>query len=576
MTYVLVFLLAIVSFQPLRLDALYADSLDGLLHQKLKMIENQSLLEAAIAVQDISASVHSESSMQELYDLIHSLKFCSFFLTESSPNIVEIQSILGAKVYLCLLSSLENKMLYKAEKHSRALAYWKAELFYEKRDFLDKNITRWFHDASYIDTIQDAIKNLESLSAQTYTCIGVIKQTKKMLLQAPDKDSFEKTVMTVVQIHESFLDRPLGKNNLDIYSVIINTAESFYDLSKNMSSSYITCQPAHHFKRNQVAYASTVAATCACVIAYMLYKDDVHACIDGACQSVQDFWNTKVERPVVKMMNTLSGQKNNQLLDTQREEQILHALLVQGDSSAPARGADVSDVEALVDESSKYIGQATSYVGRKMDIFGLFTTQEKNSFAQGVVGVNMNEVNQQIFDGMTLEQREALRLRVAAKDSIILSYPKANLTEIFPALERSVFSPIVELQRAVNTLYEENQLMIGLVAMFPVITLSGASFFASKKAYYTSFYEPICHLMRDIEIFVNSAIGKQKSFEQEGHLSFLLWQLQKKSEILPIDYAMLMQQDIAELASDDLMYEQKFNTILRMYRTYPFLLPGAI
>jgi hypothetical protein len=118
--------------------------------------------------------------------------------------------------------------------------------------------------------------------------------------------------------------------------------------------------------------------------------------------------------------------------------------------------------------------------------------------------------------------------------------------------------------------------MLGLVAMIPVISLTGGTIFASKKAYSMALYKPICKIIRDLEIFLNDSVGKPTSFDREGQLYFLTESLKKKCGILTLHDLKLMEEDIIELQSRNLIYAQKFNVVQRMYRTYPFLLPGAI
>lgn len=578
MKYILTLLFFISYFHSLMPHA-YVDTLDTILQQKTsKTDEPISLLQQVI--HEIDTALKDKISLHDLYNLLNSAQFSSLFTLDVSPSMQEVKFVLGAKIYLYCLDCCEKKMLHKASKNKESLDYWQTELFYENRSLFQQNINYWLCHDDYTKTIQDNIVNLESISQQTFYFLGLVRYNKKKLLEASNQNIFEKNLMKAVRLQDIFLNAPhRDYDYCDIYGVITLMAQQSDNFCKILSLQYIQSQPPHRLERNWVACTSTAVGLCACVIAYSMYKEQIDSFAVNTYQAGESFWDTKIKRPAIKMINIVSGSEKDPLVDTQREQIIYHGLLVQGDQAPTPRGGEVTDVEVIIDESSKIVGQVTSYAVKATGSINVWSWlgYKQQQGTQGIMIPPSNiEINQQLYDRMSLEQREALRLRVAVKDITILKYPKANLNEVVPALERSVFGPIVELQKAMNTLYEENRLTIGMVAMFPVMSLAGGAFFASKKAYYTSVYEPILKIFRDLEIFLNDVSDKSISFDKEGHLYFLTELLKKKCEILTLKDLTFMEQDIAELQSKKLTYAQKFNTLQRMYRTYNFLLPGAI
>ena len=559
-------------YQPLLMSHSYIDSLDLIIDQKLKAVASELSADAVAVSEQINKAIDSKISLQDLHDLLQSNKFFSFFLLESSINVKEIKFALGAKIYLYCLDCCEQKMLHKSGKNQDSIDYWEHELFYEKRDLFQKNIIRWTHRESYKKTIQSNIDHLESISKQTFYFLGLIRHSKQILLEASNRELFEKNLMMSVRLQDIFLNAVERDYDVcDVYHVITAMVQQSHDFSENLSVEYTESQPPHHFERNWVAYSSAAVTLCACLATYYAYQNDVDALIHASYQSGISFWDTKVKKPATEMFNTLSGGKNEPLLNTAREEKILETLLIQGDNAPAPQGAGVSDVTVIVNESYKLLGQAGAYVGE--NLLG-YKKENAPEVVAPLVGSADNNV--QPYAAMSLQEQEALRLRVAAKDGVVLAYPKANLNEAFPALERTALSPIVELQRAMNDLYAENQFVVSLIAMFPVVLLARGAMFASKKAYSMTLYKPISRVIRDLEIFLNDSITKPISFDREGRLYFLTESLKRNSGALMFQDSKLMEDDIAELQSKHLTYLQKFNIVQRMYHTYAFLLPGAV
>lgn len=549
----------------------YIDTVDIIINQTMKAMTYNSLPD----IVRLQKSLDNKISLEDLTVILQNNEFASFFLSESSENIKNIKFALGAKIYLYYLDCYEQKMLHKSLKNYESLKYWQQELFCENRDFLQKNILRWINPDNYKKEIQKNIEHLKAISKKTASFLGMIRHNKQILSDACNRDSFEENLMMAVRLQDTTLNVACRDySSCNMYEIVISMAGLFNDFSLDLSAQYTESQPSHHLQRNWVAYTSTAVGLCALAIAYYSYKNDVDACASAAYEAGQYFWNDKIKAPVHKICNTLSGVNNPPLLDTQREKTILGALLIQGDLAQDPRGPEVTHVDVIVGDGSMLVGQATAY---SIDRFwGLFGYQPQNLQREGIGMLPAIENNQRNYNNMSFADQEALKLRVAAKDSIILANPKANLNGVIPALERSVFSPMVEMQNALNKLYEENQLMIGLMAMFPAVSIAAGMTFASKKAYCIASYEPVRKVVRDLDMFLNEATSKSPSFEQEGKLYFITELLKRKCTVLSCKELQLMEEDIAELQSRYLTYTQKYNIVQRMYRTYAFLLPGAV
>ena len=564
------------SFQPLMPHS-YIESLDAIIEQRIKAITNESLLDVVAISQQVDRAIDEKISLSAVQELLQSKKFISFFVLDSSVSVNEIKFALGVKIYLYCLDCCQAKMLHKSLKNYDSLDYWQHEQFYENRNLLDKNITRWVHDENYKKSIQANISHLESISKQTASFLGLVRHNKQILAEAFNRESFEKNLMMAVRLQDIQLNGSVEHDYeaCDMYSVLTNTIQQFHSLSANLSAQYIQCQPPQHFERNWVAYSSTAAGLCACAAAYYMYKNDVDACADAAFKAGSDLWNDKVTKHVKKIINILSGTNKEHLLDTTREAAILDELYRQGDQTSPL-GSEVTTGGALAGNSLQLAGQATSHVvGQVSNSFwGLLgypnqsSTQESASQSSIVASSNQQP--------LLPKQKKALRVRVDQKDSVTLSQPLKNIGEVLSAGIRTGLNFGVNIQNAINNFYEEHQLTIAVAALLPAVAVAAGTVSASSRTYYAMSHQPIRRIIRDLEILLNDSVAKPVSFDREGKLYFLTELLKNKSDVLTMREHKMMEEDIAELQSKNLAYLQKFNIVQRMYHTYAFLLPGAI
>ena len=562
-------LLFLGSFQPL-VSISYIESLDAVIEQRIKAITNESLIDVVAISQQINAAIDDKISLQAVHDLLQSKKFVSFFLLDSSTTTKEVKFALGVKIYLYCLDCCQVKMLHKSLKNYDSLDYWQHELFYENRGLLDKNITRWVHDESYKKEIRSNIAQLESISEQTASFLGLVRHNKQILSQAAHREDFEESLITAMNLQDAHLDNVACDYSdydvCDMYGVLITTIQQFHGLSAHLSAQYIECQPPQHFERNWAAYSSAAAGVCACAVAYYIYKDDVDACADATYKAGTALWDDKVIKPVKKIMNILSGTNKEHLLDTTREAGILDELYRQGDQASPL-GSEVSTGGALAGNSIQLAGQATSHVvGQAIQGFWSMLGYDTPSTEQESVAQNAAAAS---------NSQQALRARVDQKDAITLSHPVKNIGEVLPAGMRTGLNFGVNIQNAINDFYEEHQLTLGVAALLPVVAVAAGTLSATNRAYNSISHQPIRRIIRDLEIFLNDSVLKPISFEREGKLYFLTDLLKKKCGVLTMKEYKLMEEDIAELQSKNLTYLQKFNIVQRMYHTYAFLLPGS-
>jgi len=565
-------LLFIYSCQLLQINANYIESVNSIIEQRIKSITDKSILNIVEIAHQINNAIENKASLQQIYELLQSKKFISFFLLDASENIEDIKFALGAKIYLYYLDCCEQKMLYKLSKSYNSLDYWKHEYFCTNNNQLNNIVEYWFYNEDYKTLISEKIINLESIEHQMTSFLGLIRHNKQMCLKAVNQELFEQDLRKAALLQDALLHvAKRDYNDYDIYNLITVSMFQFYDFSKKLSAQYLACQPPQNIERNKIVYSSITVSLCTCAIIYYIYKNEIHAGIDTIEDKFFSLFKHKVQGPAEKILNTLSGAKNEPLLDTTREEKILRTLYEQGSSTPDPRGQDISLGQVIIDDSVKLLGDAAQ---RTTEIFNIWTWLGYDT------PINKKELissdSQSNYQKISNNQSEVSRSQVDQKDALILSYPNKNAGEVIPAILRSGLNFGVNIQNVINDLYEEHRLMLGIAAFLPAVAFTAGTLSAVNKAYTAFAYQPLRRIIRDLDIFLNNSALEQPSFDREGKLYFLTEELKKKSRVLSLKAYKFIQEDIAELQSNHLTYAQKFNIIQRMYHTYEFLLTDSI
>jgi|GEM_PF-1537506 len=525
----------------------YLDSLDSIIKEQVILCPHEDLI---IIADQIESSIQNKSSLEKIYNLVHSKNVVSFFLLNDLAELEEVKFALGVKMYIYCLDCCEYKMLRKAMKIHDSLVFWKNERFCESRGLFQKNIGRWFSSSTYQNEVESKIKHLESLSHQILSCLGLVRYNKQNLLMASDHEEFEKKLMDAVQLQDMFVHH-IKKDDYqvgDIYYVMKNMIQQLYVLNSQLSSQYIESQPPLHFERNRIAYTSAAVGLCSCAIAYYLYKDNVDLLLDNAYNSGLTLWNDQVQQPVEKLKNALLGTGTAPHFDHAQEDGICRSIVAHELRESAPCGPEISQAGAAVIQGWNYLGVANWFHSPD------------------------NIVQQQI----TPEQE----LLAQARFETSLTHPLKNIDSAMRAGEYVFLKGISDVKQQANValkeMYEDNRLTIGIASLIPLMTVIAGGTFASKKIYNTVSYQPVRNIIRDLDIFLNNASSQEVSLDREGKLYFLTELLKKNSQALAEVDMKLIEEDIVELQSMTLTYGQKFNVVRRMYHTYQFLLPGAV
>jgi len=543
----LLILLFVVAFKPLFADCNYF--LDTVITQKIESIRSTDQAFVAVSIIDkIQKVVDEKKSLQFIESLFHEKDFVSFFLLEESQNLKDLKIALGAKIYLYCLHCSEQKVLLKAMKMYDSLDYWKHESFNEGRSWYQKNFLRWANSLEYKKSVDSKINELQFLSKKTESFLGLIRNNKQLLLKSSSLQNFQENLTVAIKTQDDFLHSINETDNSnDIYLVIINMIENFTSFNLKLSEQYKENQPPSNIVRNWQAYTLGTVTVCAAAYAAYIYQNEV-------IESAQAFWKDKVQGPVQKISDALTGKGSIPHFDSTEEKAQYHTLILREHGESAPMGSDFSGIGAATQQTVNYL-----------------------DFQKWIPWGGSQELP---ADQLSLEQLSELEQQVLRYDQVSIANPDKNVLSVVRAYERTLLRQVIDIKKQANIvlqeLYEDNRLTLSIAAFIPAITLLGGGSFASKKIYNSISIQPLRKIIRDLELFLNNIIHQSVSFEKEGRLFLLTELLHQKSSVLNFRDSQMMEEDLLELQSESLTYEQKFYIVQRMYYTYGFLFPGAI
>ncbi len=569
MKYLVSLILLASLFQPLH-SVSYIDFLDAIIDQKVTELINSSYKVEKI-VKTIQKNVKTDVSLQEIEEFLDSERSVAFFFCnqmqlkfdEMAPDSAnknqqtfkDLYFVLGSKLYVYYLECAQQKMLYRAVKNYDSLNFWRNEKFCETQSFFQKNILRSLSTTEYKKRVEDNIKQLEDLTNQTNSFLGLILHNQQLLQKAMSQQEFQQNLTEVVRLQDEFLhrsDQVCDDSNLS--SVLKKSIDQLSWLSVHLSAQYAQCKHPSHVIRHWENYTLTTAAACVVAFVYMRYGDVIG-------QSTQIFWNEHIRGAVERNVNAYINNRGAPQINIERistiDDQATLSALVDEELKQP---------EPLNDQSSSVVG-ATFYNGWNIASELMCKTTTNTVDANMTVEQKTELVRQRVRVILVNQLRNPLRVPLALTLEVQLK-----------ALEGKhlINNTINEVEQAGNSILKDVHMILGLTALIPALTLVAGGVSASKSLYKSMAYQPIRMLVRSLEVLLNDSLYQLVTFEKEGHLYFLTEQLKLNINVLTIAEQKMIDTDITSLQSSDLDYAQKFNVVKRMYRTYPCLVPGTI
>lgn len=591
--------LAVGIFQPLCADS-YLDRLDSIIDQKLEILKKSSMYKVDKIVKSIRKNIKNEVPLQEINNFLDSSKSIAFFFCDETQirlhvaienesedleqAFTDLQFALGIKLYSYYLACAKRNMLHRAVENYDALAYWQNEQFYELQSLYQKNISRSLLGSGYKQKIDHNIKQLQAISKQTDSFLGLVLHNQELLHRASTQQELKANFKQAVRLQNDILQVSEQEIHDDAMSSIIKSSiDQLSQLSLYISAQHAQSQLPSHILRHWKGYTFTTAIACACAFAYLRYGTDI-------VQGLQYFWHEHVQGALERNRKTLSGVLEGPQFDLEANKKNAEALMDQL-LQKPAPRTEGSPLwcfwkdlnnctdgipQQLYDENKDIVPvNPVTWKGR-MFIQSIGKTTDDIITAASLSLSSSSQPQSKIcneISKLSFEEKKSLVLPIICT---IKKHKDLNTFACLDAVDLELELKTVEGQQAINSVLKDVHMALGMVALVPLIALAGGSLFASKSLYNSVAYQPIRTIVRRLEVFLNEIFYESVSFDKEGHIYFLTEQLKLHVNVLTIPEQKLITADIAALQAPSLDYVQKTNVIQRMYRTYPCLIPARV
>ena len=354
----------------------YVDSLDTMINQEAKFLAGSSYKVEEV-ISKINKNIKKKASLQEIDAFLHhegsvAFFFCNEVQSKLNESLVEeglqlrqsfndLQFGLGVKIFLYYLECCKQKMMYKAVKNYDTLNYWKNEKFNEDQITYSLNIFRWFSKTPYQKEVENNIVQLEEISKQTNSFLGLVRYSQHILGQAKTQQECKEKLMTVVKLQDDFLHiSDKNYDSFEISTIVTDSIDKVYRFSLYLSEQYAQCQTPSHFKRHWKAYTLTAATLYVCGFIYSHYGDEL-------INSSQHFWDEHMQGPLNRNIQILSGYTSAPELPIEQHKEKIKDLIEAGFKMGSARGDETSLHDALARDCDTVSGGEFSAKFKEID-----------------------------------------------------------------------------------------------------------------------------------------------------------------------------------------------------------------
>ncbi len=345
----------------------YTNSLSAVIAEKIEFLEQSSyeikniqkierklakIIKKQPSAQDVNSFLDHKNSIVSFFDEQLVLKLNGDISQEAQEvlqNFKDLKFAIYARLYLYYLTCCKEMILYKATRNYDALQYWKNELFAENLPFYNKNILRWISQSSYQERIERNIADLEKVSFETNSFLGMLCSNENLLLQSQTEQDFKDNLKEVIGIQNELLQVTDDLSYEDMGHLLKGSLKQVDDFNNHLSELYAQCQLPSHVARNWKAYTISTATMCACAYIYLHYGNAI-------IQSAQYAWNEHARGPIEKAVQTFTGVLQPDQIDI---EDFKQSLIVSEQAAAQRpfpKGKDDSLHESLASSFDEMTG----------------------------------------------------------------------------------------------------------------------------------------------------------------------------------------------------------------------------
>jgi hypothetical protein len=497
----------------------------------------------------------ADKNIQDLFLLSHSEKDKNLVSVDNSSSqadldiaVLNTQKLMLARLYIQFFGEYIKKAELILQEISAAKEYWKKELFCESLPWTRKNITRWSTQKTYSNLLRFKIQALQEAEDQISSILGLALYGRYQISQINSIYNISACLSCgALNVYNHF-NAPfveIGSPIVDSYRLFKDAwwfSQSATDDLEKLTTIVDEHKKPHHVVRHKVAYSVLAGSIIMAMCAYKKYEEHVPFYKQKSKDVFDNFIQEYIVDAAVAAKKFFWDQNRNVIGKINKMDPL------------PTR--DIAFPHLSPKDPLPMVDNKVATVG------GFIPVRSHNDLNE-----HQKVVNQNIQSG------------IQDYNNVIDSVNRA--LEEYKEIKQTINQNKEEAVLVANNLFEvinqNSRATLFMVAVLPTVG-GGYLGYRSVNAVYNRFikhetwYKPMRMLVRSIDIILNKIIStKERSFRDDGKLHILIIQLRSYIYCLSSEELFLFQDDISQLLSFDLSYEQKHRVLERMHRTYEFL-----
>jgi len=456
------------------------------------------------------------------------------------------QKLLLARMYIQFFQEYIKSMQVLSVSLAQAKEYWKQELFYESLPLHRKNITRWSHDKAYRSALAKRIQILQGIEDKMCSVLGITLYGYHEISKIYTIDSVHLCVSSGILPLYQYYNIPVGDLDSNLVSAnrLFQDTKWFADRAQEDMKSFAQTieqhKKPHHIVRHKVAYGLALGAVILGACTYKKYEDQVPYYQKKGKDILDNFIKDYIVDAAAAVKKYVWEQNGNIIKKLPTPDHLaMREVLLPGISQKDP----LPQIDGLL---------------TKIDYTGISDNLNKQRLA----------VNQWISSSVddANKNTEAASKYISAEANGLKQYVNQTTDVTVKAIN--------DIGEIVN---RDGKVTLFMVAVFPTVGLGCGAYYLGRAGYnrfikHDTWYKPMSDIVRSMDILLNKIIhNKQRSFCDDGKLHLLIFRLKSYMYCLSNDELYLFKDDISQLLSFDLSYEQKHSVLERMHKTYEFL-----
>lgn len=467
------------------------------------------------------------------------------------------------------ITDVENLM----ELIFQASEYWKQELFYCLLPWSSQSPEYWFYTARYKKELQQRINILKKEEDKILNFLGMALHGRRSIKKIDSISEICHTCRFAVMPLYKFYNTAYYQaatldplKELDQTTIFFKSIESAAEEARQLLQ---VCKKPNHVARHKITYAFAASVCVAACIACKVYENEIPGYLQKFQSACENFKQHYVVDPAIGIKETLWDNKTAEFKHFGPLVPLSHVTFDK-EIKLPPPSVKLSDWEP------ESIIPAPQSITSALMLLKQEDRENIDKVLNGLLQKLIDKINGEPsakLDRLVLDATQALNMKldevVQALNIKIDEYNKKQ-----GELEKIAHYGITFFN---DNFMKNQQVNLYLAAIGPTLFATYGIYHSGNSLYnryvkHNSWYKPMRNIVRLIDQILNISLGEDKpSFAIDGMLHMLIVRLKSYMYCLPQEELMLFTDDLDELLSFDLNYDQKRNLLNRMRTTYEFL-----